>query len=135
MDNVDILRESVKKIKIGRYIVIDDIPCKVVNIETSAPGKHGHAKVRITAIGVFDSQKKTLLKPSDAEVEVPIIKKKRVQVVSINGSSAQLMDPETYEIYELKIPGELSGKFEPGSELEVIEVMGQRQISRIMSNE
>lgn len=132
MDSVDILRESVKKMKVGRYIVIDEIPCRIVNMETSAPGKHGHAKVRITAIGVLDSQKKTLLKSSDSEVEVPIIKKKKAQVVSINGSSAQLMDPETYEIYELKIPDELMGKFDSGSEIEVIEVMGQRQISRTL---
>jgi translation initiation factor 5A precursor (eIF-5A) len=30
-----------KEIKTGRFILIDGIPCKVVEIETSAPGKHG----------------------------------------------------------------------------------------------
>ena len=37
-----------KEIKVGRFVLIDGVPCKVVNIETSAPGKHGAAKMRVT---------------------------------------------------------------------------------------
>ncbi|MCL5008021.1 MAG: translation initiation factor IF-5A [Candidatus Marsarchaeota archaeon] len=131
MDDTDMQRESVKKLKSGRYIIIDGIPCRVVNIETSSPGKHGAAKVRITAIGIFDGQKKTILKTSHDDVDVPILKKTKAQVVSITGNNAQLMDPDTYEIYELPIPEDLQGKFSSGSELEVVEVMGQKQISRV----
>ncbi|EQD40574.1 translation initiation factor IF-5A, partial [mine drainage metagenome] len=43
---------SMKEIKVGRYIIIDGIPCKVVNIDVSSPGKHGSAKMRVTAIGI-----------------------------------------------------------------------------------
>jgi translation initiation factor 5A len=59
-----------KDLKIGRYVLIDDVPCRVVEIESSKPGKHGAAKMRITAIGVFEGQKKTLLSPGDADVEI-----------------------------------------------------------------
>ncbi len=131
MDDIEILKESVKKLKPGRYIVIEGIPCRVVDMETSTPGKHGAAKVRITAIGIFDGQKKTLLKTSADEVDVPILKKRKAQVVSITGNSAQLMDSENFEIYELPIPTDLSGKISAGAELEITEVMGQKQISRI----
>lgn len=135
MDDVEVLREPLKKLKVGRYIVIDNIPCKIMNIDASAPGKHGHAKMRITGIGIFNNQKKTLLKSGHDDAEVPIVKKKRAQVVSISGNNAQLMDLDTYEIYVLPIPDELSGKFESGAELEVIEIMEQRQISRTMGSE
>jgi len=135
MDDVEILREPIKKLKVGRYIVMDSIPCKIMNIEVSAPGKHGHSKVRITGIGIFNNQKKTLLKSGHDDVEVPIVKKKRAQVVSISGNSAQLMDLDTYEIYPLPIPDELLGKFNSGAELEIIEIMKQRQISRTMGSE
>jgi len=47
----EIMYIPVKDVKEGRFILIDNVPCKVVEIETSAPGKHGSAKVRITAIG------------------------------------------------------------------------------------
>ena len=131
MDDIEILKESVKKLKTGRYIVIDNIPCRIVDMETSTPGKHGAAKVRITAIGIFDGQKKTLLKTSADDADVPILKKRKAQVVSITNNSAQLMDSETFEIYELPIPDELAGKISAGIELEIMEGMGQKQISRV----
>jgi len=128
----EIMYIPVKDIKEGRFILIDNVPCKVVEIETSAPGKHGSAKVRITAIGIFDGQKRTLLKPSSADVEAPVIVKKRAQVVSITGNTAQLMDLESYETYELPIPQELMQNIKPGAEVEVIESMDQRAISRVL---
>ena len=112
---------SMKDIKSGRFILIDNIPCRVVEIDTSAPGKHGAAKMRITAVGVFDGQKRTLLKPSSADAEVPIISKKKAQVVSISGTSAQLMDLETYDTYEVAIPEDMRDALKNGAEVEVIE--------------
>lgn len=123
---------SLKSIKSGRFILIDGVPCRVVEIETSSPGKHGSAKMRLTAIGVFDGHKRVLLKPSDGDVEVPIISKKRAQVVSLTSTGVQLMDSESFEVYELPIPEEFAGKLNPGTEVEVIEAMGQRALSRIL---
>lgn len=124
-------RESVKDVRIGRYVLIDGIPCRVVDIETSSPGKHGSAKVRITAMGMFDGQKKSIIKPSHDDIEVPIITKRKAQVVSITGSTAQVMDSETYEVYDLPVADELKGKLEPGKEVEVMEAMGRKALSRI----
>lgn len=128
----EIVYIPIKDVKEGRFILIDNVPCKVVDIETSAPGKHGSAKVRITAIGIFDGQKRTLLKPSSADVEAPVITKKRAQVVSVTGNTAQLMDLETYETYEIPIPEDLKGSVKPGAEVEVIESMNQKAISRVV---
>ena len=113
-------------------MLIDNIPCKVVEVEASAPGKHGSAKFRITAVGIFDGQKRTLLKPGDSDVEVPEIKKKRAQVVSVSGNAVQLMDLDTYEIYEATISDELGKSAKAGIEVEVIESMGKRAITRIL---
>jgi translation initiation factor 5A len=77
-----------KDVRVGRYIIIDGIPCRVVDIETSSPGKHGSAKMRVTGIGMFDGQKKTLLKPSSADAEAPVIIKKKAQVVSVSDGAA-----------------------------------------------
>ncbi|MCL4388968.1 MAG: translation initiation factor IF-5A [Candidatus Marsarchaeota archaeon] len=121
---------TMKELRIGRYVLIDGIPCKVVDIDISSPGKHGSAKMRVTAIGIFDGQKKTILKPSDSDVEVPVINKKKAQVVSVEGSSAQVMDLETYEVFTLPIPEELQGKLKSGNEVELLEAMGNKTISR-----
>jgi translation initiation factor 5A len=122
-----------KDIKVGRFLIIDGIACRVVDIEVSAPGKHGHAKMRVTGIGVFDGQKKTLLKPSDADAEAPVIKKGRAQVVSVGATTLQLMDSETYEMFEVPITEEFTGKIKAGNEVEVIEAMGRKALSRILS--
>ena len=120
-----------KEIKEGKYIIIDDIACRVVNIESSKPGKHGAAKMRVTGIGVFDSQKKMLLVPSDADVEVPIIERQTAQVVAVNGQTAQLMDTTTYEVFELSIPEELMKDAAAGKEADLMCAMDRKVITRI----
>jgi len=125
-------RKSVKEIKEGSYVLIDGDVCRVVEMESSSPGKHGAAKVRITAVGVFSNQKKTLLKPGDGDVDVPEIKKKRAQVVAITDSSVQLMDLDTYEIYEAAADEETRKNIKPGQEVEVLESMGKRLITRVL---
>jgi translation initiation factor 5A len=124
--------KSAKEIGKGSFIIIDGVPCKIVDIETSAPGKHGAAKSRITAIGIFDGSKKTLLLSGHGEVPVPDIKKKRAQVVSVSESSAQLMDLENYEIFDSPIPEDLRGSVKSGIEVEVLETMGKRAITRVV---
>jgi len=120
-----------KELKVGKYVLIDDIPCRVVNIESSKPGKHGSAKMRITAIGVFNNQKKTLLTPGDADVEVPIIERKTIQIMSVSGNNAQVMDQQSYEIYDMEIPEEFADQIAAGKEAEIIEAMGKRKVERI----
>ncbi len=122
---------SMKDVKVGRFVLIEGVACKVVAIDVSAPGKHGSAKMRVTGIGIFDGQKKTLLKPGDADVEVPVIKKKKAQVVSVSGNSAQIMDSETFEVYEIPIAEEFAGKLSAGIEVEIMEAMGRRALSKI----
>ncbi len=130
----DITYASMRDIKVGRFLLIDGIPCKVVEIETSAPGKHGSAKMRVTAVGIFDGQKRTLLKPSDGDIEVPIINKKRAQVVSVSGGTAQLMDMETYETYDIKLPEEFKN-LRSGIEVELLSYGENKSISRILGGE
>lgn len=128
----DITYGSMKDLRPGKFILIDGVPCRVVEIDTSAPGKHGAAKMRVTAVGIFDGSKKTLLKPSSADIEVPVITKKKAQVVSITENMAQLMDLESYETYEVPIPDDLKSAVKQGAEVEVMESMSKRAISRVM---
>lgn len=120
-----------KDLKIGKYVMVDGVPCKVVEIEVSAPGKHGAAKMRVTAIALFEGTKKTLLKPSDAGIQVPIIDRKRGQIVTLSGDNAGVMDLATYENFEMQIPEEFKAAAEAGKEIEYIETMGRKIIMRI----
>lgn len=123
---------EMKDLKIGRYVIIDGEPCKVVEIETSAPGKHGASKMRVVAIGLFDNQKRTLLKSSDSEVEIPIINRVNAQVVSVQENTAQVMDLNTYQVYDVLIPEELKKDIKAGSNVELMEFNEKRIISRLL---
>lgn len=122
---------EVRELKVNRYIIIDDEPCKIVSITTSKPGKHGDAKARIEAIGVFDNQKRSVVYPVKHKVQIPIINKRTAQVISISGDTAQLMDMETYETFEMEIPEEFRDKIKVGEEIQYIEALGKRKIMRV----
>jgi translation initiation factor 5A len=105
---------SAVSMKKGSYIVIDGVACRVVDTQTSRPGKHGHAKVRIVAVGLLDGKKREGVFPGHDNVDVPVIAKKVAQVLSISGDTANVMDSATYETFDLKIPEELKGEVKEG---------------------
>ena len=121
---------EVRTLKPNRYMIIDDEPCKIVSISTSKPGKHGEAKARIEAFGIFDGQKRSVVKPVKHKVQVPIIDKRSAQVIAVMGSEVQLMDLETYDTFNLPIPEDLEGELEPGKEIQYLEALGRRKITR-----
>lgn len=89
------------QLKERQYVVIEGIICRIDTIDKSKPGKHGAAKIRITASAVFADKKMNLLKPSDADVEVPVIDKGNAQVISDLGDRYQIMDTMNYQTYEV----------------------------------
>ncbi len=121
---------EMRELKLNRYLVIDDEPCKIISIQMSKPGKHGEAKARLEAVGIFDGQKRSIVHPVTHKVRVPMIDKRKAQVLSVHGNQAQLMDLETYQTFELPIPEELVGKLQPGQETMYLEAMGRRKISQ-----
>ncbi|MBL7160479.1 MAG: translation initiation factor IF-5A [Candidatus Aenigmarchaeota archaeon] len=108
---------TIKTLKPGNFVIIDGEPCKVVGLTKSKPGKHGSSKIRLEAMGIFDNRRRFMLKPSSADVQVPIIEKKTAQVISISGDIVQLMDLTDYSTFEANIPEEFEGKLESGREI------------------
>ena len=104
-------------LKTGSYIVLDNAACRVASIQVSRPGKHGHAKSRIEAIGLLDGKKRVTVMPSHDTVEAPIIDKRIAQVLSVSGAVANSMDNENYETFDLPIPAELKDSVKEGVEI------------------
>ncbi len=124
---------EVRTLKRGRYIIIEDEPCKIVDITTSSPGKHGSAKARIEAIGVFDDRKRSIIKPTGDKIDAPIIDKRSGMVTAIMGDKVQLMDMESYEMFEVATPtpDEIEGTLEESAEVEYLETLGRYKIVRV----
>jgi translation initiation factor 5A len=120
-------------LKVGHHILIQNEPCRIVEYEKSKPGKHGSAKARIVAIGIFDGVKRNLVSPVSARVEVPMIEKRNAQIISLADNSVQLMDLENYEVFYTALPSddELKSKVAVGLELEYWKVLDRMMITRV----
>jgi translation initiation factor 5A len=119
---------EVKELKEGKYVIIDDEPCVIKSIAKSKPGKHGSAKARIDAIGIFDNQKRSIISSVSAKTYVPIVERKTAQVLSISGNVAQLMDMADYSTLELTIPDEYKERVKEGEEITYITSLGKMRI-------
>lgn len=119
-------------LKVGSFVLIDDEPCRIVDYTKSKPGKHGSAKARVVAIGVFDEVKKSFVKPVSAQVNVPIIEKRSGQVIALLPSAIQVMDLQTYEIFEAPQPEDktLKSRMGSGVEVEYWRILGRTRIMR-----
>ena len=121
---------EIKTLKVGKYIVLGGEASKITSYTTSSPGKHGAAKARIEAVGIFDNQKRSLVKPVDNKVDIPIIDKRLGQVISIQGDNVQIMDMENYDTIDLPMPEDLKDEITEGREVEYIVAMGNMKIMR-----
>ena len=133
---MEIIVKKVSELKVGNYIYneADGEVYKIVNIETSKAGKHGSAKARIEAVSIISGKKIVLVKPTSDPIKVPQIKKIRGQVIALERRKvptpegekeeviAQVMDMETYETIEAKVPDEFKDKIQEGSNVMVWDV-------------
>jgi len=124
----DIKFMELGQVKEKQFILIDGVICKVDTITKSKPGKHGSAKIRMTATGVFGGQKMNLLKPSSEDVEIPILDKGNAQIIADLGNKYQVMDMANYQTYE--VDKDEFTELVAGSEIEYIKAGSMIKISR-----
>ena len=120
--------KEIRELKVGRYVNIDDEPCKIVSISTSKPGKHGSAKANIDAVSIFTGSKKSLVGPVSTKVQVPIIDKRKGQGLAIHGEEVQIMDLETFETFTMAINADHESVLEEGGEIMYLVAMDRMKL-------
>ena len=120
-------QKEVRDLQEGNYVMMEDAPCRITSYSTAKPGKHGSAKARVEARGVFDDKKRSMSQPVDAKIWVPVIERKQGQIVNVEGDNvAQVMDLDTYETITMELPGAID--VANGDEIEYLEFEGQRKV-------
>lgn len=117
------------EIKIGTNIIVDENACTVKKVDISKTGKHGHAKCRIEAVGIISGQKKVFVVPGHERIEVPLVEKRKGQVLSI-GEKVSIMDLENFETLEVACPEEIKAELEENSNVEYWDAEGEKLIKR-----
>lgn len=120
--------KEIRELKVGRYVNIDEEPCKIVSIDTSKPGKHGSAKANIVATSIFTGAKKSLVGPVSTKCQVPLIDKRKGQVLSVQGNEVQIMDLETFENITMEINADHECSLDPGAEILYIVAMDRTKL-------
>ena len=114
----------------GTTIIIDGEAYTVRSNDISKSGKHGASKCRIEAINVITGNKKVLACPGAERFEVPMIEKKKAQVLSVSDTTASVMDLESYETLELPFLPELKEQLAPEMQVEYWDIEGKKVIMR-----
>lgn len=116
--------------KVGTNIIVEGMPCTVKRIDISKTGKHGAAKCRIEASGIINNQKKIIAVPGHERFEVPMIDKRRGQVLS-TGDKINIMDLESFETLDVDCPEEeVKNQLEENSNVEYWDIEGVKIIKR-----
>ncbi|MHA2430516.1 MAG: translation initiation factor IF-5A [Promethearchaeota archaeon] len=140
---MSIRRTEIQKLKTGQYIMVEEEPCQIKSTERSKSGKHGHAKVRVVCIGMFDNNKRSLTIPSGHMVEVPEIIKGNAQINFIEDTLINIMDLESYESLDVLWPSdeELVSRFKDlqknpaklsSAQVEYWQIAGKTLINRVI---
>jgi len=104
----------------GVTILVDGHACVVKNNAISKTGKHGASKCRIECIGMIDDKKRIVAVPGHERFDVPMIEKKKAQILSVNPDTgmANVMDLENFENFDIPMVPELNGQLNPEDQVE-----------------
>ena len=116
--------------KVGTNIIVDGTPCTVRSVDISKTGKHGHAKARIEAIAIISGVKKVFVVPGHEKFEVPLVDKRKAQVLSVLGNKINVMDSENFENFDLDLPEELKSEVVDNSTVEYWDIEGIKVVKR-----
>lgn len=115
--------------KVGTNIILDGEPYTVKSIDISKTGKHGAHKCRIEAVGMISEKKKVIVIPGTDRFEVPMVDKRKGQVLSI-GNKVSIMDLDNFETIEIECPEEIKSQLEVNSNVEYWDIEGEKIIKR-----
>jgi len=119
--------------KIGAMVLIEGEPFIIKSNDKSKTGKHGSAKCRIQATGVFDTNKrKVLAVPGHERFEVPNVDKRRVQILSFTEDKASVMDMESYETTDVDVLPDVRSDLAEEKQAEVWDIEGRKMLMRVL---
>ena len=121
-NSVERIPISAHDAKIGKYVIVKNHPCKVVDFSESKTGKHGHMKSTITGIDVLTNKKYRVVMPGHEKMTEFKIEKESYQLMNIADDTLDCLSSKNKQIHvkyeeNSEIGKQLKGDFEKGKNL------------------
>ena len=81
------------RLKNGSLVMIKGNPCKVTEVSTAKPGKHGSAKVILKGRDILTSKVYECTFHSGDMIDAPIVKRTEYTLLNIDEDQLTLLDP------------------------------------------
>lgn len=116
------------------YCIMKGHPCKIVDMSTSKTGKHGHAKVNMVGIDIFDGKKYEDMSPSTHNMEVPNVSRIEYNLIDVGEEGYLSLMDDNGEVrddlhcnHNPTLLEEIRTKFDNGDEMmvTVLKAMGK----------
>lgn len=131
------------RLKNGSLVMIKGNPCKVTDVSTAKPGKHGSAKVILKGKDILTQKVYECTFHAGDMVDAPIVTRKEYTLLNIDDTTLELLDGNGEVKSDVNLPEadhlkEVSSKiqsiFEEGKKeclVTVINCMGTEQVTEV----
>ena len=92
------------RLKNGSLVMIKGNPCKVTEVSTAKPGKHGSAKVILKGRDILTSKVYECTFHSGDMIDAPIVKRTEYTLLNIDEDNLCLLDPSGEMKEDVNLP-------------------------------
>ena len=136
-------KTDTNRLKNGSLVMMKGFPCKVTDVSTAKPGKHGSAKVILKGRDILTGKVYECTFHAGDMVDAPIVKRSEYQVLNIDGEQLDLLDPSGEVKSDVNLPqhehlkdvaNKIQAIFEEGKKeclVTVINCMGTEQVDSV----
>jgi translation initiation factor 5A len=99
-------KTDTNRLKNGSLIMIKGFPCKVTEVTTAKPGKHGSAKVIMKGKDILSNKIYECTYHAGDMVDAPIVKRIEYQLLNIEDTTLELLDDKGEVKSDVDLPEE-----------------------------
>ena len=93
-----------QRLKNGSLVMMKGCPCKVTEVSTAKPGKHGSAKVILKGKDILTGKQYECTYHSGDMVDAPITKRDEFTLLNIDDDNLELLTPEGEVKADVSLP-------------------------------
>jgi translation initiation factor 5A len=99
-------KTDTNRLKNGSLIMIKGFPCKVTDVTTAKPGKHGSAKVILKGKDILSDKIYECTYHAGDMVDAPIVKRIEYTLLNIDDTTLELLDEKGEVKSDVNLPEE-----------------------------